>query len=113
MGASVYYGFAIVWPAQCATLWNTGDMIYLGAISSIIGLAIIGGQIVGGVACKAIGHTRIQVMVVFTLGATFLGGKSSLYQQLFVTKDTLANVGFFQPPPPPNPTPSRWPSPWS
>lgn len=51
-------------------------MIYLGGISSIIGLAVITGQIVGGSVAERIGHTRIQVMVVFTLAAVFLGCKS-------------------------------------
>ncbi|KAB5531436.1 fungal trichothecene efflux pump [Coniochaeta sp. 2T2.1] len=95
MGASVYYGFAIVWPAQCATLWNTGGLIYLGLISSIIGLAIIAGQIVGGIACKRIGHTRIQVMVVFTLGAIFLGATAAAQPDTFKMAVALVVIGLF------------------
>lgn len=57
-------------------LYNTGDLIYLGAISSIIGLAVIGGQVVGGSLANRIGHARYQVMAVFTIAAAFLGCKS-------------------------------------
>ena len=57
-------------------MYNDGDLQYLGAISNIVGLGVIGGQIIGGVLAKAIGKTRWQVMVVFILGATFLACKA-------------------------------------
>lgn len=95
LGASIYYGFAIVWPSQCATLYNTGDMIYLGGISSIIGLAVITGQIVGGSVAERIGHTRIQVMVVFTLAAVFLGSTAVSQPDNFNTAAGLVFMGLF------------------
>ncbi|OIW22509.1 MFS general substrate transporter [Coniochaeta ligniaria NRRL 30616] len=95
LGASIYYGFAIVWPAQCATLYNTGDMIYLGGISSIIGLAVIVGQIVGGSLAERIGHTRIQVMAVFTLAAIFLGCTAVSQPDNFKTAAGLVFMGLF------------------
>lgn len=62
-------------PAQCAVLYNTGDLVYLGAISSVIGLAVIGGQVTGGILANRIGHARYQIMAVFSLAAVFLGCK--------------------------------------
>lgn len=56
-------------------MYNNGDLQSLGAISNIVGLGIIGGQITGGLLAKAIGKTRWQVMFVFVIGATFLACK--------------------------------------
>ena len=58
-------------------MYSNGDLQSLGAISNIVGLGIIGGQITGGLLAKAIGKTRWQVMVVFVIGATFLACKLS------------------------------------
>ncbi|CAK7200126.1 hypothetical protein SEUCBS139899_002816 [Sporothrix eucalyptigena] len=74
LGAGVYYAFAIIWPSQAAVMYGRadGDLTYLGGISNIVGLGIIGGQITGGLLAEAIGKTKIQVMVVFGLGGVFL-----------------------------------------
>lgn len=63
---------------QASVMYNDGDLQYLGAISNIVGLGVIGGQITGGLLAKPIGKTRWQVMVVFILGAAFLASKALL-----------------------------------
>lgn len=78
LGAGVYYAFAIIWPAQCATLYNSGDLTYLGGISSLVGVGIISGQIIGGLLAARIGKTKYQCMAVFTIGGAFLACKSTL-----------------------------------
>lgn len=75
LGAGVYYAFAIIWPMQCSVLYNTTDLVYLGAISSLVGVGIISGQIVGGLLCARIGHAKYQCMAVFIVGGTFLACK--------------------------------------
>ncbi|CAG9993119.1 unnamed protein product [Clonostachys byssicola] len=72
LGAGVYYAFAIIWPMQCATLYNDRDLTYLGGISSLVGVGIISGQIVGGVLTAKIGKAKYQCMTVFTIGGIFL-----------------------------------------
>lgn len=76
LGAGVYYAFAIIWPMQVTVLYNNGNMVYLGGVSSLVGVGIIAGQIVGGLLAAKIGKTRYQCMVVFTIGGIFLACKS-------------------------------------
>lgn len=77
LGAGVYYAFAIIWPIQCSVLYNNGDMANLGGISSLVGVGIISGQVVGGLLAAKIGKARYQCMAVFTIGGVFLACKSS------------------------------------
>ncbi|KAK0392755.1 hypothetical protein NLU13_2250 [Sarocladium strictum] len=72
LGAGVYYAFAIIWPMQVNVLYNDGNMVRMGVISSLVGVGIICGQITGGMLAKKIGKTKIQVFVVFLIGGTFL-----------------------------------------
>ena len=48
IGAGVYYAFAIVWPAQVAVVYSTGDWMIDSAVASIIGAAVIAGQVAAG-----------------------------------------------------------------
>lgn len=45
---------------------------YIGGISNIIGIGMVSGQITGGVLAARIGKTKIQCMVVFTIGGIFM-----------------------------------------
>ncbi|KAI9723273.1 MAG: hypothetical protein M1812_001155 [Candelaria pacifica] len=74
LGASIYYAFSIVWPQMVATVY-TEDTIYGGLLDSIIGCGITLGIVTGGVTARAIGKTKIQVMVAITLGLIFFGGE--------------------------------------
>lgn len=76
LGAGVYYAFAIIWPMQCSVLYSNGNMRYLGAISSLVGIGMISGQVTGGLLAAKIGKAKFQCMVVFTIGGTFLACKS-------------------------------------
>ncbi|ROT39089.1 MFS general substrate transporter [Sodiomyces alkalinus F11] len=74
LGAGVYYAFAIIWPMQVAVMYNTdGDIHKMGAIANIIGLAMTGGQITGGLLAAKIGKTKYQCMIVFLIGGVFMG----------------------------------------
>ncbi|KAF2638102.1 siderophore iron transporter [Massarina eburnea CBS 473.64] len=73
LGAGVYYAFSIVWPAQAAILYGNSDAIRVGYMSTIVGLAIVLGQMAAGFTAGRIGHTRYQCMVVFVFGGLFLG----------------------------------------
>ncbi|KAL2212630.1 MFS general substrate transporter [Sarocladium strictum] len=72
LGAGVYYAFAIIWPMQVNVLYNDGDMVRMGVISSLVGVGIISGQISGGMLAKKLGKTKIQCFVVFLVGGVFL-----------------------------------------
>ncbi|EON67606.1 hypothetical protein W97_06974 [Coniosporium apollinis CBS 100218] len=72
LGAGVYYAFAIIWPLQVAVLYGGGNLMYVGAVSVIVGMGIISGQVLCGVLAKKIGKTRYQCMVVFAIGGLFL-----------------------------------------
>jgi hypothetical protein len=48
IGAGVYYAFAIVWPTQVAVVYSTGYWRIDSAIASIIGAAVIAGQVAAG-----------------------------------------------------------------
>lgn len=58
---------------QVTVLYGDGKSLdYIGAVSNIIGLGMIGGQITGGALAKKIGKMRYQVMGAFAVGAIFL-----------------------------------------
>ncbi|CAK7198048.1 hypothetical protein SEUCBS139899_000706 [Sporothrix eucalyptigena] len=95
LGAGVYYAFAIIWPSQAAVMYSNGNLTYLGGISNIVGLGIIGGQVIGGLLAKAIGKTKIQCMVVFLLGAIFLAAMATTTPESKGSAIALLTVGCF------------------
>ncbi|RFU33262.1 hypothetical protein B7463_g3049, partial [Scytalidium lignicola] len=74
IGASVYYGFSIVWPQMAAVLYADGDSTYAGWMSCAVPGGITLGQIVGGALAKIIGKTRYQILVVTAVGGALLAG---------------------------------------
>lgn len=78
LGASTYYGFAIVWPQMCNTIYNDGSLMHIGWISTLPGMAFTTGLFVGGQLAGVFGNTKIQVIVAFVVGTTLLGGKCTL-----------------------------------
>lgn len=77
IGASVYYGFSIVWPQMATVLYADGDATYAGWMACAVPGGITLGQIVGGALAKVIGKTRYQIIAVTTVGGALLAGKSS------------------------------------
>lgn len=75
IGASVYYAFGIVWPSMVNVIYAGGDPIYAGWLQCCVGGAFTLGQVVGGFVCKAIGNSRLQIILVTTVGGALLAGK--------------------------------------
>lgn len=71
------------------------DLTYLGGISNIVGLGIIGGQVIGGMLARAIGKTKIQVMVVFAAGGIFLACMATTTPDTKGTAIALLFIGCF------------------
>ncbi|CAK7242789.1 MAG: hypothetical protein STHCBS139747_004291 [Sporothrix thermara] len=97
LGAGVYYAFAIIWPAQAAVMYNntSNNLTYLGGISNIVGLGIVGGQVVGGILARPLGKTRIQCMVAFLLGAIFLAAMATTTPTKKDSAIALLTIGCF------------------
>lgn len=62
IGAGVYYAFAIVWPTQVAVVYASGDPIEDGAVASIIGAAVITGQVAAGVFATKVSRTYASII---------------------------------------------------
>ncbi|KAF2260865.1 MFS general substrate transporter [Lojkania enalia] len=77
LGASVYYAFAIVWPSMVAVLYSDGGVMNSAWLSSLVGLCIVMGQVVGGFAGKSIGYLKWQAVVTFVLGGIFFGSMAT------------------------------------
>lgn len=73
LGASAYYAFAIVWPSMVNVLYSDGGPMVAAWLSSLVGLCVVLGQVVGGFAGKSIGHLKWQAVVTMTLGAICFG----------------------------------------
>lgn len=79
LGASIYYAFAIVWPQMVAVMYSEGGSPMDGPwLSSLVGLCIVIGEIVGGFCAKAIGHLKWQCFVTIVIGGIFFACKSPL-----------------------------------
>jgi MFS family permease len=67
--ASIFYAFAIVWPQMVGIMYgaSSGPM---GAawLSSLVGMTIVLGEIVGGFSAKAIRHLKYQCMASMVIG---------------------------------------------
>ncbi|OAG10688.1 MFS general substrate transporter [Paraphaeosphaeria sporulosa] len=73
LGASVYYSQAIVWPQMTANVYAEGRLMWGGVVSSVVGIGITLGEIIGGGFAKHLGHWKLQCLTVITLGTLFLG----------------------------------------
>jgi hypothetical protein len=75
LGASIYYALAILWPSMVFTLYagpHAANPMWAGWMSCISNCGILFGEMIGAWFKK---KTNYQIMVVFTLGAAFLGGE--------------------------------------
>jgi hypothetical protein len=76
LGAAVYYANAILWPSMVATMFASGHSnMWAGALSCLPNCGILFGEYCGAWYKK---RTNRQIIVAFTVGATFLGGMSKL-----------------------------------
>jgi hypothetical protein len=76
LGAAVYYANAILWPSMVATMFASGHSnMWAGALSCLPNCGILFGEYCGAWYKR---KTNIQIIVAFTIGATFLGCKSGL-----------------------------------
>lgn len=75
VGAGVYYAGAIIWPPLTRIMWADGDMMLGAYLSCLAGLAVIAGQIIGGLFARSLGQQRIQATVAVAIGGAFLAGK--------------------------------------
>lgn len=95
LGASVYYAFAIVWPSMVAVLYSDGGVMKSAFLSSIVGLFITFGQIVGGFAGKKLGYLKWQCVVGITIGAICFGSMATCGVGTKVRASSLLAVGVF------------------
>jgi hypothetical protein len=97
LGASVYYGMAIIWPQMVAVLYTNdgGASIHAGFLSSLIGLMIIAGQLTGGSLAVVIGKTKIQCICVLTIAAGTLTAVASCGPDDFIRATVLICLGCF------------------
>jgi hypothetical protein len=76
LGASIYYAFAIVWPQMVVILYSDDGKPMDGPwLSSLVGLCIVLGEIVGGFCAKSIGKLKYQCFVTLLLGGIFFACK--------------------------------------
>jgi hypothetical protein len=95
LGASVYYAFAIVWPSMVAVLYSDGGPMTSAWLSSLVGLCITIGQIVGGFSGKKIGYLKWQCVVGITLGAICFGSMATCGVGTMPRAATLLSFGVF------------------
>jgi hypothetical protein len=95
LGASVYYAFAIVWPSMVAVLYADGGPMTSAWLSSLVGLCITLGQIVGGFSGKKIGYLKWQCVVGITLGAICFGSMATCGVGTMPRAATLLSFGVF------------------
>lgn len=71
----IHIDHSIAGPAQASVLYSNGNLLWLGAVSSALSLAINFGQIISGIFINKIGYTNVQETVALVGVAGFLGGK--------------------------------------
>jgi hypothetical protein len=95
LGASVYYAFAIVWPSMVAVLYADGGVMSAAWLSSLVGLCIVCGQVIGGFSGKKIGHLKWQCVVGITLGAICFGSMATCGVGTMARASALLSLGVF------------------
>ncbi|KAF7560698.1 hypothetical protein G7046_g3461 [Stylonectria norvegica] len=95
LGASVYYALAIVWPSMVAVLYDDGDEIKAAWYASFVGLFIIIGEIVGGVAAKSIGKLKWQCVVMVALSTICFGCIATATPDTKARASALVALGTF------------------
>ncbi|ORY11695.1 fungal trichothecene efflux pump [Clohesyomyces aquaticus] len=95
LGASVYYAFAIVWPSMVAVLYADGGPMKAAWLSSLVGLCITIGQIVGGFAGKKIGYLKWQAVIGIVIGGICFGSMATCGVGTMARASALLSIGVF------------------
>lgn len=97
LGASIFYAMAVIWPSMVAVLYTDdgGASMYAGWLSCVPSAMINLGQIFAGFLAEPIGKTKIQCMVVLTLGGAFLGAVAASTPDTKGLATALLMVGSF------------------
>ncbi|CAK7231869.1 hypothetical protein SBRCBS47491_008075 [Sporothrix bragantina] len=95
LGASMYYALAIVWPSMVGVLYAGGNSTTNGWLSSLVGLGIIAGQVVGGFAAKTIQHYKLQCTVTLILAGIFFGCMATSTIDSKARSSTIMTLGVF------------------
>jgi len=70
--SSLYYAFAIVWPSMVIVLYtDEADPMEGPWLSSVLGMSIVLGEIVGGFLAKKIGNIKMQCVASLVFGGIF------------------------------------------
>lgn len=76
VGQMAYYALNIIWPGQIANLYTT-DNIRIGWLSSVIGIALVAGEVVAGAFLKK--GAPIKYHLIFSVcGLLIFNGVASL-----------------------------------
>ncbi|OQU97750.1 hypothetical protein CLAIMM_03637 [Cladophialophora immunda] len=70
--ASAFYGFSIIWPQMVANMYSTNSTTINGVTSSIPGLGMGCGGMIGSVLAKGLKRTKIIMVASFLVGGTLL-----------------------------------------
>jgi len=77
-GASVYYATGLVWPEMVAAVYAQGHYpMWAGWISSLVGVSIAMGELVGGMVAEKIGKVKYQCVFFVTVGSACLAAMAS------------------------------------
>ncbi|KAK2747915.1 hypothetical protein FQN57_001506 [Myotisia sp. PD_48] len=97
LGASVYYGMAIIWPSMIAVVYTNdgGASIHSGMLASLIGVMIVAGQLFAGPLVTLIGKTKYQCMFVLITGGGLLASVASCGTEDFTRAAVLISLGCF------------------
>ncbi|KAK3065124.1 hypothetical protein LTS18_009708 [Coniosporium uncinatum] len=96
LGASIYYAFALVWPQMVIVLYSDASSPMYGPwLSSLVGLFIILGEIVGGFSAQSIGKLRYQCIATLALGGIFFACVATCTPDTKVRAAVFVSLGVF------------------
>jgi hypothetical protein len=76
VGQMAYYALNIIWPGQIANFYTT-DNIRIGLLSSIVGIALVVGEVVAGVLLKKFPFVKYH-LIFSVCGLLIFNGLASL-----------------------------------
>jgi hypothetical protein len=66
--------FAIVWPQMAVLVFSNGRQMWAGWVSTLVGIGVTTGELIGGMAAEKVGKTKYQCMAAITVGSILLAG---------------------------------------
>ncbi len=95
LGASMYYALALIWPQMVGVLYADGNSTTNGWLSSLIGLGIIVGQVVGGLVAKQIRHIKLQCTVTLIISGIFFACMATSTVDSKARSSAIMTLGVF------------------